>query len=422
MTVIDSVKERVFQTINDNQEEAVKALQKLVSFPTTSGNEKEAQIYYASLLEKLSMEVDIYEPDIEEIKNNFDIRTERVGFKGSPNVTGVLKGKGDGKSLMLCGHIDVVPAGIGWKHDPWSGEVSDGKVYGRGATDMKAGNIANVMALKAIVQNNIQLKGDVIINSLVEEEKGSLGALGSILRGYKADGAIVPEPTGGVIHTATIGATWFRIKVEGRAAHASASYTGVNAIEKCIPIIQGIRKLEEKRTNEIKHPLYEHIPIPYCINIGRIEGGNWPSTVPQSAIIEGRFGFSPTEKLDDVIDMLKNVIGEVSIEDEWLKEHVPEVELFGTSWYGAEVDKDFPLVKVIQSNGKLVYGEELKILGAAFCTDGAMFTRFGNTPSITFGPGNIQLAHENDEYVEIEELIEATKIIAASILDWCGYM
>jgi acetylornithine deacetylase len=416
-----SVKEKVFNKIDENKEEIVKALQELIRFPSTAGNEKQAQMYYASLLKELSMEVDVYEPDVEEIKKNFFVVTDRTDFKESPNVAGVLKGKGGGRSIILCGHVDVVPSGTGWKYDPWRAESVNGKIYGRGAVDMKAGNIANVMALKAILQNNIRLKGDVIIESVVEEEKGSLGALGAILRGYKADGAIIPEPTDRNIYAATIGATWFRIKIKGRAAHACAAYTGINAIEKCIPIIQRMCQLEKDRSKQIKDPLYEHIPIPFCINIGKIQGGNWPSTVPQEAVIEGRFGFSPDETLDDVLHMLKETINEVAAEDEWLRDHVPEVELFGTSWYGAKMDIDFPLVQYIKQNGEKIYGEEVKILGAPFCTDGAMFTRFGDTPSVTFGPGYIQMAHENDEYVEIDEVIKATKIIAASILDWCGY-
>ncbi|MCS0543636.1 ArgE/DapE family deacylase, partial [Aeromonas veronii] len=177
-----------------------------------------------------------------------------------------------GKSLLLNGHIDVVPEGdiTQWDMDPYSAEVKDGKLYGRGSTDMKGGNVAMLLAIQAIKESGIQLKGDVIFQSVIEEESGGAGTLATIIKGYKADGAIIPEPTNMKIFPKQQGSMWFKIDIYGRIAHGGTRYEGVSAIEKAMTVINHLLKLEMIRNAAINDPLYKNTPIPVPINIGKI--------------------------------------------------------------------------------------------------------------------------------------------------------
>ncbi len=419
---MDAIKERVLKKVENNKNELVKNLQEIIRFPSVTGEEKNAQIYYSKILEKLSFNVDIWEPTIEDTKINPYFLTTRDNFRGSPNVVGVLKGKSGGRSIILNGHIDVVPAGDkDWSDAPWSGKFEDGRVYGRGATDMKGGLIANIMAVKAIMDAGITLKGNVIVESVIGEETGGAGTLSAISRGYKADGAIVSEPTDLRVCPVSIGVMWFRITIRGLAAHAGSAHLGVNAISKASMIIQGLDQFDKKRAQMKRHELYKHAPAPFNINIGTLKGGIFPTSVPDEAVIEGRMAFSPDEDISEARQALEKAVYEVAEKDDWLKEHVPEVEWFGFCLNSGKIDKDHILTRTIAENYSYVKGDDPSIIGTPWGTDAGALIRYGNIPTVVFGPGPGSTAHKANEYVEVEKLLEATKVIACAVLDWCGY-
>ncbi|MDY6821701.1 MAG: ArgE/DapE family deacylase, partial [Deferribacterota bacterium] len=256
----------VVSKIDSMERELVEYVKNILSFPTTSGNELENQRYIADVLQnELKFdEIDMWEPDIDKMRNHEAFITRRENFKGSPNVVGTLKGKGTGKSLILNSHIDVVPAGNHneWIYPPFQGTVDNGNIYGRGVSDMK-GNIASFfIIIKALQELDIKLKGDLIIQSVIEEESGGAGSLACALRGYSADAAIIPEPTYFKICPAQQGSTWFRINISGKAAHGGERYKGISAIDKTIPILHSINELEKYRNNNFKNKLYKGIPTP----------------------------------------------------------------------------------------------------------------------------------------------------------------
>lgn len=235
-----------------NQQQAIDFLKEIVQEPSVQGKEIGAQKKVANKLNQMGLEVDIWEPGGEEfIKHPYFCAT-RTDFAGSPNVVGVWRGTGGGKSLILNGHIDVVPAGdeTQWLHDPFSGKVTDGKMYGRGVTDMKGGNVSLLFAIECLKQLGIKLKGDVIFQSVIEEESGGGGTLSAILRGYRADAAIIPEPTDMKIFPKQQGSMWFKIRVKGRSAHGGTRYEGISAIEKSMIVIEEIQRLEKKEMKE----------------------------------------------------------------------------------------------------------------------------------------------------------------------------
>lgn len=397
-------------------------LQKLVRMPSTQGNEQEAQLLIADKLRTLAFDVDVWEPDGEALEAHPYFCSPRKRFTGSPNVVGVLKGAGGGRSLLLNGHMDVVPEGNWeqWQDDPYSGKVVEGKLYGRGATDMKGGTASLLIAVEAIQSLGIKLQGDVIFESVIEEESGGAGTLAAIVKGYKADAALIPEPTNLRIFPKQQGSMWFRIEVEGRAAHGGTRYEGISAIEKSMLVIQHIRELEELRNARISDPLYANNPIPIPINIGVIQGGNWPSSVPDTVKLEGRMGVAPEEKLADAKEEMRLWLASLSEKDPWFEKHPPRVEWFGAQWVPGSVNPEHALMQVLMQQFREVRQEEPVIEASPWGTDGGLLTLVGDTPCIIFGPGITQLAHYPNEHIVLERVFEVAEIIALTLIHWCG--
>jgi acetylornithine deacetylase len=413
---------QINQWLASNREDGIHLLQKLVQADSTQGNEKQAQSIVAETLRKIGLKVDIWEPDGDELAKHPYFASPRHEFNGSPNVIGILKGTGEGRSLILNGHIDVVPEGDldQWENGPYSGDVIDGKLYGRGATDMKGGNVSLLLALSALRALGIPLKGDVIFQSVIEEESGGLGTLATILRGYKADAAIIPEPTNMKIFPKQQGSMWFRIQVKGRSAHGGTRYEGVSAIEKTLLVVDHIRELEKRRNDRITDPLYSKIPIPIPINIGKIEGGDWPSSVADLVTLEGRMGVSPEETMEEAKNEMSSWIETLIEIDPWFKQQPVTLEWFGARWIPGAIDLGHELVGKLTACYQEVIGEAPVIEASPWGTDGGLLSKVGGTPTIVFGPGVTEKAHFPNEYIEIDKVFEVAEIVALTIVDWCG--
>jgi acetylornithine deacetylase len=412
---------KIHHWLQENRAQAIQFLQQLVKLPSTQGNEAPVQELIALKLKQIGLEVDQWEIDGHELKKHPYFFSNRETFTGSPNVVGILKGSGGGNSIVLNGHVDVVPAGdlSQWEQPPYQGLIEEGKMYGRGTTDMKGGNLALYLAVEAIKQLNIQLKGDVILHSVVEEESGGAGTLAAIMKGYSATAAIIPEPTDMRIFPKQQGSKWFRIHVKGRSAHGGTRYHGVSAIEKSAVVVKHIEKLETIRNERITDPLYKNIPIPVPINIGRIEGGDWPSSVADIVKLEGRIGIFPNEKIDEAQAELDEWLKKLADIDPWFKDHPVTLEWFGAQWLPGSIEETHPLMTILQTNYETVIGKEPIIEASPWGTDGGLLTQVGETPSIVFGPGTSSMAHFPNEYIELDEIFKAAEIIALTVIDWC---
>ena len=363
---------------------------------------------------------------------------------GRANLVGILKGTGGGRSLIYLGHIDVVPVGqpTDWKFgDAFSGKVEDGKLYGRGSTDMKGGIVAQAMAIEVIQRLGIRLKGDMLLESVVGEETMSHEVgVSAVCEKYKADGAVVSEPTAPPVPLAVVpvtpGLLWMTVTCRGKATHASVrdeliraggrgAEIGVSAIEKGVYVIQALRQLEEQWGQTKKHPLFK--PGHFTIHPGVITGGPHgvmiPFVVSQFCTVEYAIWFPPQENVEDIKQEIVSYVNLAAQLDPWLKEHPPEIK-FNLFWPPAVTPVDHPIVQTCaaahrQASGPANVDEHSLFQGFAAVCDAAFLNQAG-IPSVIYGPGDLLLAHSVNEYVLLSELVTAAKTYALIALEWCG--
>ena len=414
--------QQIDETIENLRQEGLALLQTLVNIPTLAGNEKPCQEVIAKKMQALGLEMDVWDPeDAELMKHPAYVPVEK-GYQGRPNVVGTYRGGGGGHSLILNGHVDVVPVGPEsyWKVSPWSGEYLDGRVYGRGSSDMKGGLVSNLLAAQALKALGVRLKGNLILESVVDEELGGNGTLACIQRGYHADGCIFTEPSGlGIIACANRGAQYFRIIVPGQEGGTEYKHDLVNPINKAMEVIQAIDAYSIMREATVSHPLYDgfyntKVPLAVCV----IAAGEWPSTVSSQCRMEGTIECLPGEDIQEVKADFGAYLHEWSAKDPWLKEHPLTLEWFGLWFDAAEVAPDHPFVSTLQSSVAESTGQPPLVVGAGGC-DLRLPILYGNTPAVLFGPSG-GMIHSVDEYVEFDQVIQAAKSLARFIVDWCG--
>ncbi|WP_409251073.1 peptidase [Bacillus sp. SCS-153A] len=411
----------VKQWIHSQETQAVRLLQKLVQEKSVRGNESKAQAVIIEKCREIGLQLDIWEIDKKNLIHHPFYRCDREDFLGNPNVIGILKGTGEGRSIILNGHIDVVPEGdeTAWNIEPYSGEYLNGKVFGRGSTDMKGGTVSLLLAIEALKETGIKLKGDIIFQSVIEEESGGTGTLAALLRGYTADAAIIPEPTNMKLFPKQQGSMWFRISVKGKQAHGGTRYEGVNAIEKAMAVVDELQDLEKRRNENILDPLYRNIPIPFPINIGKFQSGKWPSSVPDLAVIEGRIGVAPEESMEEVEKEMESCLQGLAEKDSWFEQNPVRLEWFGGRWQPGSLETDHPFMEVVSEAYTKVFHSPPVIEASPWGTDGGILSKGGNIPVIVFGPGTTEAAHDANEYIEVPKILQTAEVIAMAILEWC---
>jgi len=399
----------------------VAATQSLVRLPTFGGNEDAAQERVAELITESGLDVDRWEIDIAATQKHPDCSWELERNHGL-GVVGSLDGRGDGPVLLLDGHVDVVPPGSAdlWRHPPFAAVVENGRLYGRGALDMKGPLMAGLFALKAVRDSGLRLRGTVRLLSVIGEEDGGLGTLAAILRGYRGDGAIVMEPTDLAIAPVQAGCLNFRIHVPGLAAHGAVREEGVSAFEKLFVVFQALQRLEESRNADIDDPSYARYRTPYPISVGTMGGGDWPSSVPDHARMEGRIGVRPQESHAEVRAALEACVTEAALRDPFLADNRPRVAWWGGRFLPASTPLDHPVVTALTRSITSVTSTPPRLEGVTFGADAGLLQHVGDTPAILFGAGDIRNAHRPNEFVEVADLETMTRTLAATIVDFCG--
>jgi acetylornithine deacetylase len=417
---MNQIEERVLQAID--VQGMLDFLCSLIGVPSLVGDEVVGQEHVAAQMESCGLEVDLWELDFDELSQHpfFSIEEDRERGLG---VVGVMGEDGGGRSLILNGHVDVVPVGDEglWHYPPWEGTIADGRVYGRGAVDMKGGLCCALFAAKALRDAGVRLQGRLMVESVIGEEDGGVGTLAAILRGYRAVGAIVAEPTELVVAPAQAGAFNFRVTIPGQAAHGCFREEGVSPIEKFIPVHEALMTLEKARNEGVEDPLYRGYEVPFALCIGNVRAGTWASSVAEKLVFEGRYGIAPDEDQSAARRAFEETVAEAAQGDPWLRDHPPVVEWWGGQFYPARTEVEHPLVETVVGAFEEVTGDGARLEGMTYGADMGLLVNVGQTPTVLFGPGDVRVSHRPDEYVPISDLETAVRTLALAALRYCGY-
>ncbi|HEV7324026.1 MAG TPA: ArgE/DapE family deacylase [Bosea sp. (in: a-proteobacteria)] len=418
----DANRQRILDKIDASKDEAVRFLQKMVSIPSVTGDEAAIQAFLQEYLNKIGLEVDMWDTDWEELKKHPGYRPVARGYEGRPNIVATAKGSGGGRSLLLNGHTDVIPVGNGegWSDNPWSAKIENGRIYGRGSCDMKSGVASHILAVQYLQELGVDLKGDVLINIVIDEEVSGHGTLDTVIRGYSADAGISGETSDLHVQPACIGRIWFEIEIQGKPAGIQQRYLGISGIALGQQIVAAVQELEDERVATVKHPLYpsaiDSLP---CI-IGSFQAGNYPSAFPATALLKGSIGTVPGEDHEGVKRSLVKKIAEAAAKDAWMKDHPPVVRFVGYDAEASEIPRGHAIVETVSRNYTEITGKEPVISGRQGAADTRFLNSYGHTPTVIFGPGSTAVMHANDEYVSIDDYITSIKVMALSIYDWCN--
>jgi len=416
----------------------------LIAERSHEGQETGAQDRSAGVMADIGMRVDRWWIDLDELRLHpaFSCEVERAEALGVVGVVGGCAPEDDApgcgatmddthvgvaRDLILNGHTDVVPPGdlAKWSSPPWTATVREGGVYGRGAVDMKGGLACALGAVRALQAAGIHLRGRLILESVVGEEDGGLGTLASLTRGYQADGAIVLEPTGLSLVLAQAGCLDFRITVHGKAGHGAMRWEGVSALEKFRPVHDALVALERRRTARLLspelQPLFADYPIAFPISIGIVRTGDWASTVPEELVCEGRYGVMPGEEPGAARQSLQETVELAARDDDWLRDHVPVVEWSGGRYASAFVRRDAPIVSTLSEAHADLFSRPPSLRGVTYGADMGMLASVGGMDALLYGPGDVRCAHQPDEHVEIDALIQATRALVVTAMRFCGY-
>jgi acetylornithine deacetylase len=423
----------VLEAVDAEVDAMVAALARLVRVPSLTGSAAEHELValLAADLAADGLDVDHWRLPLGELRDLPDCPGGEVARDEAWGVVGRLAGTGGGATLMLDGHVDVVPAGdlAAWRAgDPFSGRVAGGAVHGRGACDMKGGLVAARWAVRALARSGVALPGDVLVAGVESEEDGGLGTFGLLARGWRADACVVPEPTGLDLVPACAGALTFRLRVRGRSAHASRRTDGVSAVDKLWPLWRALADLEARR-NAVPDPLMARWPVPYPLSIGVVRAGDWASSVPDLLVAEGRLGVALGEEPAAARRDLEAAVAEAGAADPWLRDHPAEVEWWGGQFASGQLPEGSDLVARVGAAHRAAVGargapagagDPPAVWGAPYGSDLRLLTGLGGIPTVHYGPGDSAAAHAPDESVAVAEVHTAARALAVLALDVCG--
>ncbi|MBM0256567.1 ArgE/DapE family deacylase [Micromonospora sp. 4G55] len=400
-----------------------RTLLELLAVPSVTGSAAESELQHvlARRLDALGLEVDLWAMDLPALRADPDFPGTEAPRDEAWGLAAVTPGGGDGPTLVLQGHVDVVPPGDAaqWRGDPFVPTVVGDVVHARGACDMKAGLVANLAALAAIRASGARLRGRIAAHFAVSEEDGGLGAFGTLRRGHTGDACIITEPTGGALVTANAGALTFRIEVAGKATHASTRDAGISAIDAYLPIHAALARLEARR-NTAPDPLMSEYAIPYALSVGRLRSGDWASSVPDLLVAEGRLGVRLDEDPAQARAALEACVAEAAAANAWLREHPPTVTWPGGQFASGRLAPGSPLRELVRdAHADAVGGPRLLERGAPYGSDLRLYTGAG-VPTLHFGPGDVRLAHGPREQVRVSEIVAATRVLVLATLRAVG--
>lgn len=351
--------------------------------------EKEIAEYIANLFRELNLEIYTYE-------------TRR----GRVSTVGVLRGKGGGKSLMLNAHIDTV--GIEGMEEPFSAAVKDGKLYGRGAYDMKGSAAACIAAVKALVDGGVQLSGDLVIAMVADEEFESIGTQ-EVIKHHPTDAAIVTEPTQLQICLAHKGFIWLEVETTGRAAHGSRFEEGIDANMRMGRFLAELDMLEQSLRSQPGHPLVG----PPSLHAATIHGGSGLSTYADKCTLSIERRTAPGESVELVLGQIQNIIDKLTAVDPTFSATV-HLTCVRDAF---EVSEMAPIVRVLGDAAESVLGQQPKRFGDKPWMDSALLAAAG-IETVVMGPSGAG-AHSREEWVDVQSVEQFAQILASTAIAYC---
>lgn len=421
-------RKKIDEWVNSHEDEILTLNKSLVSIPSINryptGDEAEVQKFIEKTLRNLGCQTDVFIPTDVQGLTEHEAYLGGRDYKNRPNVVGVKKGTGGGRSIMFSGHVDTVSEGMDpWTVDPYSGSVIDGKQYGLGLLDMKGGMAASIMAMTALEDIGITLKGDFMIETVVDEEYGGAnGTLASRLKGYEADIAIIPEPSNMSICPANQGGLMMRIKFIGRAGRSFSGEELLNPVHAASRFVEIFYEYEKYR-GQMKsiNPLYENSSgLPTYIQGIKAGPVDTPLTdrVPSSCSIDVWFQCYPETTEEELRNDLIDFYEERAKEDSILQQMPAQFEKLVRFLPGSSIPDNHPIIDVAQIVSE-TFGKKLPVEGAPFACDSFMFNLHSNTPALIWGPKG-ENAHASDEHIDIDDFMNLVKMYALTIIEWCG--
>ncbi|HOH69250.1 MAG TPA: M20 family metallopeptidase [Sedimentibacter sp.] len=389
--------------MDSNTHEAVKLTQELIRIPShkyVENRESNIAKFIYDYCSKKGLEVEFQE--VEGLRRNVIAR---------------LKGNGTGKNLIFNGHIDTVPP-YEMTIEPFSGEIKDGYVLGRGANDMKGAVACMITAMVNIKNKGVVLGGDIILTAAVGEEEKSDGTEYVVKSGIKADGALVGEPANYGYALGHRGLEWLEIRIEGRTAHGGIPELGINAISKAARLI---RKIEEDLMPKLKERQNEWMG-PSVMNFGLIKGGTQPSSVADSCIIQIDRRYLPEENVESVIKEYQDIIDELKQEDPDFKAEIIRMdsnlmEEFDHAPLIAQPDSD--IARTVYNVLKDFNKKEPNIEKRRGWTDAGVLSTYGKIPTVVTGPGDLKYSHARDEKIPVQDLVNYVEIYTRIAEKFC---
>ncbi len=392
-------------------------LSELIAIPSVGGSAGEVAIQHhlAERLDDLGLAVDLWPIDLHRVRAAAGYPGEEVARDAAWGLVASNR-PDDEPALILQGHVDVVPVGDlnAWSSDPFVATPSGDSVVGRGACDMKAG-VAAILAAATAAQTAGQPVPTFAVHFVIGEEDGGLGAFATLQRGHRGRCCIIPEPTNLHVITANAGALTFRIEVPGLAAHGSTRYAGASAIDSYLPIHQALADLETRR-NAIVEPSMSDFPIPYPLSVGRLRAGEWSSTVPDLAVVEGRFGLRIGEDPATAQREFEEAVLTASTSVAFLRDHPPVVSWPGGQFAGGRLPAGHRLADRVAALHEQVTGSPPPPPhGVPYGSDLRLYAQAG-IPTLHYGPGDVSQAHTPNESVPIDQLLTTAEVLTRAVL------
>lgn len=383
-----------------------------VRIPSLTGRERPVLEHLAERAVALGLKADLHVHDLARLRTDPGHPGEEAPRDELVGLAITLSGGRPGR-VCLCGHVDVVPAGTEtWRHGPWSGEVADRWVHGRGSADMKGGVIAALHALAALRASGAADRAPtVVLECVASEEDGGLGAFAALERDAAYDACLIPEPTGFEVICAQAGSLTFEGVVTGRGAHAAHRLEGRSALDRYIPVHQALQAHERAVNAGVAHAAMQAVELPYPLVVGRVTAGAWSSSVPDRLEFEGRLGVPV-----GVEPAAARAAFEAAVRDADAGEQPPiEISWTGGAFAPGETDPDHPWVRAVQGAVGDELGRPARIGGVPWGADMRLFCARG-IPTTMVGTHGIRLAHSVDERVRTDELITLSRALTRAIL------